>query len=364
MTSNPKLKHHIRLRLVVPLVGFVMTLPTWAVTSQLSSDAAPAGSGQTPTAQNSPTQSAPAVSDQQTSLTGQTGVPADYQLSPDDQIYVRAPNAEDINEKSFRVDANGDINFLSYGKVHVAGLTASQVEDELVKRLREVIRNPQAVVIVTQSKTEPVFVVGAFRAPGIYPLQQHHSLLDLLTVVGGVLPDASRRIKVTRRLENGPIPIPNATIDPDQKTSSVYISLLNLSDNETLTQDLELKPKDVVSVERAELVYIAGEVGKPGGIELQERDSVSVMQALTLSGGATPFAKLSHVFVLRPVANTTRRSQINIDVARILQGKDNDFPLLANDLLYVPRSGVKTLERTLGYLAIAEFPYIIAVFHP
>jgi polysaccharide export outer membrane protein len=282
-----------------------------------------------------------------------------YVLGPNDQILVRAPQAEEINDKPFRIDSEGFINLPIVGRVRAGGLTVQELEAEIVKRLREFIREPQVIITVIQFRSEPVFFVGMFRAPGIYPLQGRRTLVEMLSSIGGLQPNASRHIKITRRAEYGLIPLPSAIQDADKKVSAVEISMGSLRDNVNPAEDIVLEPYDVISVERAELVYVNGEVGKVGGIELGERDSVSVAQALTLSGGFTRDANRTKVRVLRPILNTNRRAEIDIDVKAIFEGKENDFPLLPNDLLYVTRSYKRTIWTTVGQVAIPIVPYIV-----
>ena len=103
---------------------------------------------------------------------------------------------------------------------------------------------------------------------------------------------------------------------------------------------------------------------RSGSLELGERDSISILQALTQSGGFSRDANRSKVRVLRPIENTNRRAEIDIDVKRVLEGKENDFPLLPNDLLYVPRSYSRVIWTTFGQLALQTLPYtLILVLH-
>jgi hypothetical protein len=96
-----------------------------------------------------------------------------------------------------------------------------------------------------------------------------------------------------------------------------------------------------------------------GGLELGERDSISILQALTQSGGFGRDANRSKVRVLRPIENTTRRAEIDINVKRVLEGKENDFPLLPNDLLYVPRSYSRAFWTAFGQIAITTLPITV-----
>jgi polysaccharide export outer membrane protein len=282
-----------------------------------------------------------------------------YVLGPNDQILVRAPQVEEINEKPFRIDAEGNINLPLVGKVRAAGLTQQELEAELVRRLKEYVREPQVIITVTQFRSEPVFFVGAFVRPGIYALQGKRTLVEMLTNIGGLQTNASRHIKVTRRAEYGTIPLPNATEDPEKKISTVEISLGSLRENVNPAEDIILQPFDVISVERAELVYIAGDTGKVGGIELQERESISLLQALIQSGGMNREAKKDKVRILRPILNTNRRALIEIDAGKLLAGKELDFPLLPNDVVFVPHSNKTAILRTVSQIIISIIPYTI-----
>lgn len=298
--------------------------------------------------------------------TAQPTLPTDnirpnYVLGANDQILVRAPDAEEINEKPFRIDADGNVNMPLVGRVHAAGMTVQELEADLVRRLREYIREPQVIVSVVQFRSEPVFFVGDFRSPGIYPLQGRRTLIEMLTAVGGLQPNAARHIKVTRRAEYGSIPLPNAVEDTEKKISTVEISMGSLRENVNPAEDILLQPYDVISVERAEQIYVNGEVARVGSFELGERDSISLLQVLTMAGGFTRDAKRNKVRILRPILNTNRRAEIEVDVTRLFEGKDLDVPLLPNDILYVPRSYTRLVWQTTGQILFPIIPYLIFI---
>jgi len=284
-----------------------------------------------------------------------------YVLGANDQILVRAPDAEEINEKPFRIDADGNVNMPLIGRVHAAGMTVQELEGDLVRRLREYIREPQVIVSVVQFRSEPVFFVGFFRSPGIYPLQGRRTLIEMLTAVGGLQPNAARHIKVTRRAEYGPIPLPNAVEDTEKKVSTVEISMGSLRENVNPAEDILLQPYDQISVERAEQIYVNGEVARVGSFDLGERDSISLLQVLTMAGGFTRDAKRNKVRILRPILNTNRRAEIDVDVTRLFEGKDLDVPLLPNDILYVPRSYSRLVWQTTGQIIMPIIPYLIFI---
>ena len=295
------------------------------------------GAQQQPNAPINTPPGAPAVTPGQNEASPLVQVRPNYILGPNDQILIRAFQVEEIGERPYRIDMDGNVDLPLLGTVKAGGLNLDQLEAELNKRLATYVRNPQVSVTVVQYRSEPVFFIGAFRSPGIYPLQGRRTLVDMLSSIGGLQPNASRRLVITRRLEYGTLPLPNAVVDKVNGTSTAEVSMGSLHDNVNPAEDIVLLPYDKISVSRAEMIFVGGEVGKTGGLELGERDSLSVVQAISLSGGVTREADLQKAHVLRPIVNTSRRAEIPINLKRVFDGKNNDFPLMQNDLLYVPR---------------------------
>jgi polysaccharide export outer membrane protein len=303
-----------------------------------------------------PAQQAPAQPVQQ--LPPDTVRP-NYVLGPNDQILIRAPEAEEIDNRPFRIDGDGNINLPLVGHIHAAGMSLQEMEADLVKRLREYIREPQVFVTVVQFRSEPVFFVGLFVKPGIYPLQGNRTLMEMLSSVGGLQQNADRHIKVTRHEEYGPIPLPDAIVDSEKKVSTVEISLGSLTQNMNPAENILLQPYDVITVGRAEPVYVNGETLRVGGIELAERDSIPILQALTQSGGFTKDAKKDKVRILRQIEGTTRRYKIEVNVSELLDGKGFDVPLQPGDIVYVPHSYARQFWMTMQSVALPLLPYII-----
>ncbi|NWF83375.1 MAG: polysaccharide biosynthesis/export family protein [Bryobacteraceae bacterium] len=273
-----------------------------------------------------------------------------YVLGPGDVIQIRGLG-EEIGDRTFRIEDKGEIDLPVIGIVRVAGLTVEQFQTELNTRMSAFYVNPRVIVTLVQFRSEPVFFVGAFNAPGIYPLQGRRTLVEMLTLVGGLAPNASRRIRLTRRKEIGPINLPNAVEDSSGKGMTIEIPFNVLSRDINPPEDLVLMPYDVVSVEKAELVYLTGEVTRPGGYELGEKESVSAVEMLSLAGGATPNADLRKARILRPISNTGRRAEIPVNLKDKLEGAGSEIPLMGGDVLYLPRNSAA--ERWNRVLLIA-----------
>lgn len=258
-------------------------------------------------------------------------------LGVGDQFTVQAPEAEEIGTKPYFIDSEGNATLPLVGKIAAAGLTLDAFESELKKALKMFYRDPQVIVSLVQVRSDPVFFVGAFQKPGIYSLQGNRTVIEVLTSIGGLAPHAGRRIRLVRRREFGDIPLRQAVADPDGKSMSVAINLGGLRHEVDPNDDILLRPYDTITAERAEMVYVSGEVGKVGPVELSERDSISITQLLSIAGGLRPDADPKRARILRPVLDTNRRAEIPIDLRRVLSGQASDFPLLANDVLHVPR---------------------------
>jgi len=317
-------------------IGFaIVLLPAWAVAQQQ------------PLPQPRPQQAMVPMSPVDT-------VRPSYVLGSGDRIVIQTEQVEEINNKAFTVDTDGFINLPRVGRIPAKGLKVEELEAALVVKLRTIVREPLVNITVVQYRNEPVFFVGAFKTPGIYPLLGERTLIEMLTSVGGVQPNASRRIRVTRRAEFGKIQLPNAVEDAAGKTSSVEIGLGSLRENVNPAEDIILRPFDVISVERAEMIYVNGEVGRVGPLELGERDSISILQVLSLAGGVTKTANPKKAWILRPQPNTAKRKEIPIDLDKVVKGKVEDFALLPNDVLYVPRSSKakEAVTTTATYLAL------------
>lgn len=297
---------------------------------------------------------------QQTVAPAPNALRPDYELGPNDQIIISVPQASEINGRPFRINGDGDIVDLPLiNRVHAAGLTVRGLEAVIATQLRDYVRDPQVSITVTVFRSEPVFFTGAFRVPGMYALQGGRTLTEMVTIAGGLLPTAGRRIRVTRRNEYGAIDLPNAVKDPARRVSYIEIGLDSLTQNINPAEDLVLRAGDIVSAETAQPVLVTGEVTRQGPVELGEESSISVTQALTRAGGFTQAANRGKARVLRPILGTSRRAQIEINLNRIYEGKDNDFPLLPNDMLYIPRASLRMVLAPVGTSLLTTLPYLV-----
>jgi polysaccharide export outer membrane protein len=287
-----------------------------------------------------------------------------YVIGPNDALVIQAANMDEIGPVQHVVDSDGYIDLPTIGKIMAAGLSVVQLEAGIASHLDQYVREPSVVVTVVRMRSEPIFFNGAFKNPGIYTLQGRRTLVEMISSIGGMQPNARHRLKLTRRKERGVIPLPNPTEDPDGRSTTVEISVNSLQQTFDPAQDIELLPYDTVAVERSEMIYVAGQFGKVGGFELDDRESLSVAQLVALAGGLSKDASPGKARVLRPVMNTSQRAEIPINIKDILAGKANDFPLLANDVLYVPSSRRSAIAARAAQLAITMTPAVLLLAVP
>src|SRR5262249_12262138 len=153
-------------------------------------------------------QSAPSASAQKADVEVSVQPRTSYILGPGDQINIHALDIQEIGDKPFRIKGNGDVDLPIVGNVHAAGLTLDQLEEELTERFKAYILEPDIVVNVSEFQSQPVMVLGAVTTPGVYQLQGNKTLLQILSMAGGLRNDAGYKGKITREQASGPIPLP------------------------------------------------------------------------------------------------------------------------------------------------------------
>ncbi|MGP8246996.1 MAG: polysaccharide biosynthesis/export family protein [Bryobacteraceae bacterium] len=267
---------------------------------------------------------------------------AGYILGPDDEIVVHALLVPEITDKPIRIESDGSLNLPLVGRVDAGGLTSRQLETVIAARLRTFVEQPQVSIDVAEQRSQPVSVLGAVKNPGVHQLRGPKSLLEVLAIAGGVEQDAGYIVRIERHTDEGALPLAGATVDPTGQFSVAEMSLEDVMDGKHAAGTLPVKPNDVITVPRARLVYVVGEVKKPGGFAMHEKQNISVLQALSLAEGLTRTAGLSGARVLRNNAATGEREEIPINLKSIFDGKSPDLALAPEDILFVPNSMAKS----------------------
>jgi polysaccharide export outer membrane protein len=266
--------------------------------------------------------------------------PENYVLGPGDQISVWALGAEEISNKPITIDPDGGIDLPLVGRVQAGGRSIQQLKADLVQKLRVFVREPEVSITTVEYRSQPISVMGAVKEPGVKQLQGSKSLFEVLSMAGGPTPDAGPKVLITRSLEYGPVPLASAKTDPSGRFSVGEVSLQGVLAADHPQDNIVVRPNDVITVPRGEMVYVIGEVNKPGGFVLNDKESMSVLQALSLAGGTTRYAAPGSARVLRP-GNDGNRTELALNLRQVLAGRANDVPLRSQDILFVPNSATK-----------------------
>ena len=279
--------------------------------------------------------------------------PLGYILGAGDQFLLEIADLEELNGKMHRIDSDGTVTLPLVGRVQAAGLTLPQFEAELDEKLLGQLREPHISVTVTETLSQPVTVLGEVNTPGLHQIRGSRTLAEVLSLAGGLKPDAGYRIAITRQARYGALPLKNAHEDAANQVSVGEVNVGDILEARNPAENIQVLPHDVITVPRAKLVYVMGEVRKPGGFTLNQRNAVSILQVLALAEGLTPSANKKNTIIMRQEPGSEKRSEIHLDLRKVMKGDDADVSLRADDILFVPNSLAHTIRTRAIEAAVA-----------
>jgi polysaccharide export outer membrane protein len=241
-------------------------------------------------------------------------------LGPGDLLEVNVYNVPELTSK-MRVSNGGDVYLPLIDYVHVDGLTQEEAQTLVEKRLEDggFVRSPHVTIFVDEAASQGVTILGEVTKAGIYPDVADHKLYEVIAEAGGFTATASRKISVIRRNVAEPIRIELPR---------------NLADD--VSGNIEILPGDTISVQRAPIIYVVGDVGKPTGL-LVDNGSLTVLQALALAGGTNRTAKMNAARIIRKTP--AGMTETTLQLKKMLEAKAPDVTLQADDILFIPVSG-------------------------
>jgi polysaccharide export outer membrane protein len=234
---------------------------------------------------------------------------------------------------SVRVTGEGTVTLPLVGEVQVGGMderaAARAIEAALLAH--GMLLHPQVTVLVTGYVGQDVSVLGEVAHPGVYPYTAHHRLLDLISAASGLAQNAGSLVTIIRRTEPN---TPHAVVlDPSGFDAASE-------------HNPEVEAGDTVQVSRAGLVYVVGDVIRPGGFPVDPVQRLTVVQVLSLAWGPSQNASLTKAVLIREEKGG--RTLTTLNLKRLLRGQDPDLPIQDRDILFVPNSTAKNLwNRTM-----------------
>jgi polysaccharide export outer membrane protein len=275
-------------------------------------------------------------------------------IGPGDELTISFFDAPELNQTG-RVSDSGEFPLLMGGNIKLAGLTPDRASAAIASFMvsAHYLVNPRVSVVVTTFATQNVSVLGDVRLPGAYPITTGRTISEVLALAGGLMPDADHNVVVQRRVTgellsfysaNSPLTRPD-TSSPGIKTPG--------STPQLQSRDVLVYPGDTVRVAHSELVYILGDVGKPGGYPIVNNDqNLTILQLVSLAGATPPSAWPSKSRLIRKRPDGGY-DDLHIQLSNMQKGKEADRPLQAGDIVYVPFSYIKNAFLGVGGLVIS-----------
>lgn len=267
-------------------------------------------------------------------------------IGPGDLIQVDVMDTPEM-EQQVRVTDDGSAPLAYIGSIHVGGKTpagaAAMIEAALVEK--KVMHKPQVTVRLQELATQDVSVLGQVKTPGTYSITTPQTILKVLSMAGGLTETADRTVTVKRRRLSEQI--------------KYYVSN---DSKQALTDLVMVYPGDIVLVARAPMVYVMGDVNRPGGYAMTTNDErLGVLQVVAMAGSASKTSMQSHVRIIRATDHGQVEMPIRLD--QIEKGKQPDVLLQANDIVYVPFSWMKNVAMNTASIAASTAGAAVYVVH-
>ncbi len=276
-------------------------------------------------AQASPNASALAV---RTASTQAAAVPVP--IASGDLLNISVYDSPELTQK-VRVESDGIVQLALIGPTKVAGLTAQQAAEMIAHELNShnFLLHPQVNVLIEEYASQGVSVTGEVQHPGVYSVLGSRTLLDVISMAGGLSNAADTNITIRHRTGT---------------EENVSVNLKNDDARTSLENNVQVYPGDLVVVPRAGIVYVLGDVNRPGGFTMQNNGKITLLQALAQAGGTNRSAAMNGATLLRKTASGYVSKQIRI--GDLVRGRGEDIELHPNDILFVPNSVLKSVGQS------------------
>lgn len=245
----------------------------------------------------------------------------DYKIGTKDLLEIKVFELPELNQ-TVRVAEDGSVSLSLLGKVDVAGLTAQELEKKLASILDQKYTKGAHVTVFIK-EYQKVSVFGAVGRSGSYELVGPTTLLQVISLAGGLTPEAGNELYVFRQGKDG------------QKTR-IPVNLKDLvGGNQNL--NIDLQPNDVVSIPIDQMltVYVYGEVKNPGAIQFRQSNRFTLLQAIAKAGGLTEWASKSSVTIKRTEKETGKEMQFFVNLKKIEAMKTPDVILNDGDVIMI-----------------------------
>ena len=277
----------------------------------------------------------------------------EYVLGSGDQLKIGVVDLEEYVDKTVKIDPDGSLDLPLIGQVHASGESLETFRQELKRLLSRYVNNPNVTVNLVTNASRRVSVLGEVVSPGVHELAGPTTLVEAISEAGGLKTDAGSTVIVTRNLASGDFPIDGQTLDASRQYAVVSVRVDELMSGHSPVENILLRPGDVITVPRASIVYVIGDVHRSGGFPITSHSSLTVLQAISLAEGLSNNNASRNARILRPAPGGDGKPiQIPVNVPAILAGKAPDSPLFAEDILFIPHSSAEAGAKRAAEIAL------------
>lgn len=256
-------------------------------------------------------------------------------IGPNDLIEVSVYNAPEFS-RTVRVGDDGAIRLpMVKQKIKVESMMPGEMEAAVAKALKEedLMPDPFVTVNVVEYQSRPISVVGAVNTPITFQAIGDMTLLEALAKAGGISPNAGTEILITKKATPGGVALTRRV------TTDALVNNADPKSNIRLTGNEEIR------VPEAPKIFVVGSVMKPGAYAVQDSTESTVMKMLAMSEGLGQYAGKDAFIYRLSDKGAGERTEIPVELKKIMDRKSPDVPLLASDILYIPDSaGAKRRE--------------------
>lgn len=267
-----------------------------------------------------------------------------YRIGFQDQLEIQVFRHPDLTQR-VNVNPNGTINLFRLNEPVVAICkTERELANDVADAYRkDYLKNPEVNVVAVVQRSRAFAVIGAVEKPGQYLVSRRVRLLELIAEAGGPSKEAGTRILVARTGSTS-----NCKMNEAPFGDSDDIALLDfrLKDVLEAKENLVLRPGDIISVMKADLVYVYGNVNKQGTVEMKE--PITLTQAIVSAEGLKAASDKGKIRVLRQMPGGTEREELVYNLDDINKRKVPDPFLEPNDVVAVSEDKVKSILNTIG----------------
>ncbi|MEI7728447.1 MAG: polysaccharide biosynthesis/export family protein [Verrucomicrobiota bacterium] len=257
-----------------------------------------------------------------------------FRLGPGDKIEIEVIGMTGSRTTTF-ICPDGKIYYDLLPGLEVWGLTLPEVKQLLETKLAAYYQHPQVAVNLRGVESKRIWVLGRLNKCGLFPLNGPMTVIEAIAQAGGLF--TSRFSGTTEELAdlNHSFLIRNGEMLPVN-----FKRLLREGDT---SQNVYLEPDDFLFLPSSlsQEVYVLGAVNRPAPMGFV--DNMSLASAIAKALGTQPEAQLSHVAIVRGALAEPKIAIV--DFAAIMSGRQPDVRLEPHDIIFVPATPYRTLER-------------------